>query len=144
MKSLKFISVMFTISFILSACASQGSGGLIDVECDDFYENAHISDSLDIRVGDGFTVNLCSNATTGFQWGEMPALSNASVLQLVSHEFISPNDNGDSASLGSPGSQMWTFKTREEGLSTLSFDYSRNWEGGEKGEWTFVLTVNVK
>jgi hypothetical protein len=29
-------------------------------------------------------------------------------------------------------------------LTIYTMEYSRPWEGGEKGEWTFTLTVIVK
>jgi predicted secreted protein len=43
-----------------------------------------------------------------------------------------------------PGQGVWTFKALKAGESTISLDYSRPWEGGEKGEWTFVLNVVVE
>ena len=144
MKLKKTIFAWFTLPLFLSACASQGSSGVIEIQCDDFYENPHITDSIGVGVGDEFTVNLCSNASTGFRWIEMPDVSNPGVLRQVSHEFIGPSEKADPPPPGTPGSQIWTFKALEEGTSTLSFEYSRNWEGGEKGEWRFVLTVDVK
>jgi len=36
------------------------------------------------------------------------------------------------------------FQTLEPGSSTIYLEYSRPWEGGEKGEWTFTLDVVVK
>ena len=45
---------------------------------------------------------------------------------------------------GTAGQEIWTFKALRPGTSTISMDYSRPWEGGEKGEWTFKLTVVVK
>jgi len=31
-----------------------------------------------------------------------------------------------------------------KGMTTVSMEYSHPWEGGEKGEWTFSLTIIVK
>ena len=45
---------------------------------------------------------------------------------------------------GTPGQEVWTFEALKKGSSTVSLEYDRPWEGGEKGEWTFELTVVVK
>jgi predicted secreted protein len=143
MKSLKILSALLVFFFLLSACASQGSPA-IEIPCEDFYENPHITDSLEVGVDEDFIINLCSNASTGFQWIEMVDISDLGVVEQISHEYIGPSEEGDPPPPGTPGSQMWTFKARQEGTSLLAFEYSRDWEGGEKGEWTFVLTVVVK
>ena len=38
-------------------------------------------------------------------------------------------------------SQHRTFRVLSQGVSKISFEYSRPWEDGEKAEWTFVLSV---
>ena len=32
----------------------------------------------------------------------------------------------------------------EKGITEVSMEYSQPWEGGEKGAWTFKMTVTVK
>jgi len=59
------------------------------------------------------------------------------------HEFVSPESKSPPPP-GTPGQEVWTFKALKVGESVISVDYSRSWEGGEKGEWTFVLNVLVK
>jgi predicted secreted protein len=44
---------------------------------------------------------------------------------------------------GAAGKETWTFKALKPGSSTVSFDYSRPWAGGEKATWRFVLTVTA-
>jgi len=92
-------------------------------------------------AGDSFTVTLCSNATTGFKWSESAKISDPAVVQQIGHEFVSPKAKGV---VGAAGKEVWTFKALKKGTSTISLEYSRPWEGGEKGEWTFNLTVVVK
>ncbi len=36
------------------------------------------------------------------------------------------------------------FKALKKGSSTIYLEYSRPWEGGEKGEWTCTVNVVVK
>ena len=94
-----------------------------------------------MSVGDSFTVTLCSNPTTGFQWEEA-VISDESVLELASHQFVGPESQPPPPP-GTPGQDVWVFKSLKPGASAISIDYSRPWEGGEKGEWTFVLNVVV-
>ena len=46
--------------------------------------------------------------------------------------------------LGAPGEGVWTFEAVESGAAELSMEYSQPWEEGEKGEWTYTLTVTVE
>jgi len=117
----------------------------VEVSCDDFMNAQHISKEVEVNVGDALTVVLCSNPTTGFRWSESAIISNQTVIEQTGHEFVSPEAKGNiSPAPGTPGQEIWTFKALEEGESAISMEYSRPWEGGEKGEWTFVLTVTVK
>ena len=117
----------------------------IEVSCNEFMETHHISRELEVAVGEAFTVTLCSNPTTGFQWLESAQISDPTVLEQVDHKFVAPEAKGKGPPApGTPGQEIWTFKALKEGESTVSLEYSRPWEGGEKGEWTFVLTVTVK
>ncbi len=115
----------------------------VAVSCDNFTEIQHISREIEVNAGDLFQVTLCSNPTTGFQWDEDAQIDNETVVEQVKHRFISPESNPPPPP-GSPGQETWTFKALEAGTTTISMAYSRPWEGGEKGEWTFQLTVTVK
>ena len=134
---------MVAISLCLFACSPALKQ--VDVSCDDFYKQAAISQEVAVAVGDSFTVTLCSNPTTGFLWSESAQISDLSVLEQLGHEFVPPEYKGDKPPPpGTPGQEIWTFKALKAGESTISMEYSRPWEGGEKGEWTFALTVTVK
>jgi len=114
-------------------------GVSVEVSCDDFVSTRHISKETDVAASDLFTVTLCSNPTTGFQW-ESAELSDQSVLEQIAHKFEAP----ETTLVGAGGKEVWTFRALEPGTSTISMEYSRPWEGGEKAEWTFVLTVTVE
>jgi inhibitor of cysteine peptidase len=132
------VFALLTLSLWLASCST---GTSIEVSCDDFMQQKHISKEVSAAVGDSFTVTLCSNATTGFKWSESAQISDQTVLQQTGHEFVSPEAEGI---VGAPGKEVWTFKALKKGTSTLSVEYGRPWEGGEKGEWTFNLTMVVK
>jgi inhibitor of cysteine peptidase len=130
----------------LAACAapsaSPSAGGTsIVVSCDDFSSQPHPSKSITVSAGDLFTVTLCSNPTTGFSWSESAQISDATVVQQVSHNTIAPENKN---LVGAPGSEVWVFKALKKGSSTVTMEYSRPWAGGEKGVWTLNLTVDVK
>jgi inhibitor of cysteine peptidase len=139
---LKLITVfaLLTLSLWLAACAPGTSATSVEVSCDDFGKQPHMSKQINVAAGNTFTVTLCSNATTGFEWSESAQISDTTIVQQTGHEFVSP----ETSLVGAPGNEVWTFKALKEGTSTITLEYSRPWEGGEKGEWTFNLTVVVK
>jgi predicted secreted protein len=144
MKISNILFALFVFSLLLAACAVQGSNADIEIQCEDFYQNPHQTSSLEVGVVEEFTVNLCSNASTGFQWIDVVEINNPDIVEQISHEYIGPSEKDDPPPPGTPGSQLWKFKSLTSGTSTFSFEYSRDWEGGEKGEWTLDLTVTVK
>jgi len=133
------VFAMLILSLWLAACAP-ATGTSVNVSCDDLENQQFISKQMTVTAGNTFTVTLCSNATTGFQWSESAQISDQTVVQQTGHEFVSPENTG---LVGAPGNEVWTFKALKKGTSTVTMEYSRPWEGGEKGTWTFNLTVTV-
>jgi inhibitor of cysteine peptidase len=142
MKKLILLCTVLAGALSLFACSPAPKPGSIQVSCDEFYELPHIRREVSVAVGDTFTVTLCSNPSTGFQW-EAAKISDPGVLEEVDHKFILPGSEPPPPP-GTPGQEVWTFKALKAGESTVSIDYSRPWEGGEKGAWTFVLSVSVQ
>ena len=149
---LTMVGLMVVVGLSLLACSPEAteepvSGApdkvAVAVTCDDFMNQKHISNQFEIAAGGSLTVTLCSNPTTGFQWVEEAQISDTGVLKQIQHEFISPESEPPPPP-GTPGQQVWTFEALKEGTSTISMEYSRPWEGGEKGEWTYTLMVTVK
>jgi len=130
---------MLILSVWLAAC-TPSTGTSVNVSCNDLENQPHISKQMAVTASNTFTVTLCSNATTGFQWSESAQISDQTVVQQTGHEFVSPENTGV---VGAPGNEVWTFKALKKGTSTITMEYSRPWEGGEKGVWTFNLTVTV-
>ena len=146
MKSkLSLVCAAVAILLFVFACspAPASKQASVDISCDDFTRQHHISQEVEVPVGDLLTVTLCSNPTTGFKWQESAEISDQTVLEQVDHKFVSPQSEPPPPP-GTPGQEIWTFKALEKGQCIISMEYSRPWEGGEKGEWTFSLAVVVK
>jgi len=135
------IFAMIAGLLLLLACSPTTKKESIEISCEDFAKSPHISLSrvVEVNVNDSLSVTLCSNPTTGFEW-ESAVIADQTVLEEVDHKFVPP----EGSVTGTAGKDVWTFKALKEGTSIISMEYSRPWEGGEKGEWTFSLTTVVK
>jgi inhibitor of cysteine peptidase len=150
---LKFLLALAVIgvSLAVSACSTAQAvvneeQTLLEVTIDQFMNDKHIADQIEMNEGDILTVILGSNQTTGFQWDEQAQIGDQDILQQTGQWFIAPPlpKYGESLPPGTAGNQEWTFKALQAGTTTVAMEYSRPWEGGEKGEWTFNLTVVIK
>jgi len=138
--SLSLMSILFVAC---TAANVQTSKAWVEITCDEFYTNHHVNQSLEVLAGENFEVKLCSNPSTGFQWSEDSKISDTVVLKQENHEFVGPESKPPPPP-GTPGQEIWTFKALKQGSSTIYLEYSRPWEGGEKGEWTLTVDVIVK
>lgn len=143
---LALLGVMAILALTAMACtgaegASEAKTWQVNVSCDDFFAQGNITRNQGARVGDTIIVALCSNPSTGFQWSEVAQISDPTVLEQLEHKFVGPEAQ---EAVGVAGSEIWTFTALNKGTTTVSMEYSRPWAGGEKGIWTFVLTVNVE
>ena len=117
----------------------------VKITIDEFMKDKHIARDTDVGEGGTLTLTLGSNPTTGFQWTEQAEIGDEAILRQTGHRFISPEEKGGTPSPpGTAGKQEWTFTALKKGSTEVSMEYSRPWEGGEKGEWTFNLSVVVK
>lgn len=127
-----------TIGCLLSGCSS---GTEVVFSCNDFTEqHQDLGAEVTVAPGEIVTVKLCSNASTGFSWDENAKIEDTTILKQTGQRFISPEKDMP----GAAGQQEWTFTALKPGTTTAYVEYSRPWEGGEKGVWTFTLTVIVK
>jgi len=139
---LVLMCAVVAISVSLLACSAPAKQAPVEVSCDDFYKQADISREIKVPADSSLTVTLCSNPTTGFQWEEAQ-ISDQTVLQQTDRKFVGPESEPPPPP-GTPGQEVWTFQALKKGTSTVSVQYSRPWEGGEKGTWKFALTVIVE
>jgi inhibitor of cysteine peptidase len=134
------IVTLAALATVMFGCTLAPGQASVNLSCDDFASQNQITKELSVKAGDSFTVTLCSNPTTGFQW-ESAVISDQSVLTETNHQFVGPEDEN---LVGAGGEDVWTFQALKKGTSTISIAYSRPWEGGEKGVWTFTAVVTVK
>ena len=130
-----------TNKVVIVDTSKSGAATGIGVSFDDFLSQKHITKEIEITYPGLLTVTLCSNPTTGFRWSEDAGISDETVLKQYKHDFIEPETT---EVVGAAGSDVWEFRSLEIGTSTIHFEYSRPWEGGERGEWTLELIVTVK
>ncbi|MBC8476991.1 MAG: DUF4382 domain-containing protein [Dehalococcoidia bacterium] len=114
----------------------------LEVSCDELSSENHTSREAEVSVSGLLKVTLCSNPTTGFQWSETANISDTAILEQVSHKYVPPQSAQPQA--GASGQEVWVFRALEAGTTTVYMEYSRPWQGGEKGVWTFELTVTVE
>jgi len=133
--------LVVTVSALAFGCTA-GEPESVEISCDDFQKDNDISLSriIELNVNDIFTVTLCSNQSTGFQWSEIAEINDRAVLQQTDHEYTPP----EGTLVGAAGEETWTFKALKKGTTGITMEYSRPWEGGEQAEWTFNVTVTVK
>jgi inhibitor of cysteine peptidase len=102
---------------------------------------SYSGEQLELAIEDPYlTVTLPSNpGSTGFEW-ELTGITDETVIELTGYQFVPP---ADTALLGAPGKEIWTFKAVGEGESTVSMEYSQPWENGTKAAETLTLAVSV-
>lgn len=129
------------LSIMIVSCSSPNQ---IEIDCETFFENNHPTGETLVSVGNEFTVMLCSNPSTGYQWSENAEIGDTEIVKQIAHEFLMPAELENPPPPGAPGVEEWRFNALDTGSTTITFDYSRPWEGGEKSTWTFKLDVVVE
>ena len=102
-------------------------------------DNSYTGKEVEIAQGGILTINLESNPTTGFVW-ELIDIGNKNLIEFTNNEF----EASETGFIGGGGAEVWTFKALAKGKTTITMEYSRPWEGGEKAVEVFKLTVIVK
>ena len=107
--------------------------------CDQLSTKKHLTWNVQANPNDLLFVTLCSNPTTGFQWSESAQISDKSVIEQKNHTFTA----SAKPLLGSASREDWTLSTLKKGTTTVVWEYSRPWDGGEKGEWSLTATIVI-
>ena len=119
--------LMVIMSLLLLACSSPSQGNVSwEVPIDNFMNQQHVSDQIEVPVGNSLTLTLGSNPTTGFQWSEEAQISDATVLKQIGHEFIGPESEPPPPP-GTSGQEVWTFEALKTGTSTVSMETPPIW-----------------
>jgi inhibitor of cysteine peptidase len=116
----------FGCLMLLSACTSN-TGGFSDPFI-----------PIEVQAGERFTIELESNATTGYSWVFGEPLDEAT-LRLVISDYITPN----TGLTGAGGTQVWVFEALQSGTTTVKFEYKRSWET-EPPISTADFTIHIK
>lgn len=131
-----FIGLFFIMSQLLTGCSTINS---MSINCNDLRQQKNIIKQIEVNAGDKFTVNLCSNASTGFRWLDSANISDKTIVQQIDHINIAPSK----AMPGAPGQQAWTFESLKKGTVQITNEYSQPWSGGQKSLWNLKLNVIV-
>jgi|WetSurMetagenome_2_1015567.scaffolds.fasta_scaffold175897_2 predicted secreted protein len=136
---LLYLSAAMLLSGCSASTTPDNKAVTVEVSQDAMNSQTDIKQTVEISLTNSLVVMLPANASTGFSWTEAK-ISNPAVISQSNREEIS----GTSGLAGASGVTAWTFKALKAGQATIIMDYSRPWEGGEKGVKTYTLTVTVK
>ena len=150
MKIIKYILVnaLVIVLLISTACASSPQRPSVEVSYDDFQKvqdtiSRLVSKEIEVPTDNSFTVTLWSNQTTGFSWSEPVFHGDETILELISHDYLSSSEDDRSEIVGASGKETWTFKALKNGTVDITMEYSQPWEGGEKAAFSFFLSVII-
>lgn len=100
-----------------------------------------MQDSLvEARAGAEFTIELRSNATTGYRWMLADSLDATRVAHLRDVYVADPAPEG---MVGSGGRETWTFRALAPGETTIVMRYARPWEPPTSAATRAVFWVRV-
>ena len=77
-----------------------------------------------MKVGDGYRLELESNATTGYQWALQPGMDE-SVLRLESSRYVNPE--GADGMTGAGGTEVFIFRAQAVGSTNVLLHYAQPW-----------------
>ena len=137
MKKLVIFSLVSILLLPLLVVGCGGGVNTIELSLDDFTSGNNIVKNVEFGKSDSLTVRLGSNPTTGYQWEEAE-ISDTAVVVQASRDYVGPEDT---ELVGSGGTDVWVFDSKDIGSATIKFSYGQPWENGEKD--TFTLTINV-
>jgi predicted secreted protein len=129
---------VWSLSLDVSVVPAAATPVVVSVDCDAFSVTAAQAASASLAVDGDLLVTLCSNASTGYVWGD-PQVSDPTVVTLTGMQSDAPA----SPMPGAPGSQSWAFEALAYGTARIHLGYSQPWEGGDQDAWTLDVDVTV-
>ncbi len=111
----------------------------VSIPIGEFQFQPHVDVVMSTVLGGELTVTLGSNPTTGYQWSEDAEITDETILQQVSHEFVGP---GIDEPPGTSGEDVWVFEARKRGTTTILLEYSRSWN--DAGLWAVTITATIR
>lgn len=120
----------------ISKASPDGEVGQVDINA------SYNGQEVEIDAGKLLVITLESNPTTGFRW-ELAEPIDENLLALIESQY-EPGADAEIGLVGADGTEVWTFETLTAGETTITMEYSRPWDGGEKAVKTFEVTVTIK
>lgn len=109
----------------------------------EIYVNASVSgNQIELKKGQTLVVTLKSNPTTGYQWEIIEPVE--PFMQQKGKAEFEPSEAGDRPRSGRGGKEIFRFKTKKRGETTLKLVYHRPWEEEVEPLKTFTLKIKVK
>ena len=152
MKSLVFFGIIYVLLLPLLAIACDKAkpiepiptpttqGNIVNLDLGDFSISKNITRDVELTNPGSFTLQLGSNASTGYDWGDA-AISAPNIISLASKDVVAPKDT---KLAGAAGADVWVFKAVKAGSATIKLSYGQPWTGGEKDAYTLTINVTVK
>ena len=93
--------------------------------------------SFEVAVGEQFEIDLSSNPSTGFSWGN--EVYDTTLLKLVSKQ----HKPGGTA-IGAPGTDIYTFQALKAGATQLKMSYRQVWDPSGPGSTTVTWEITIR
>lgn len=121
----------------MSACAgNQRTAGAFPERIREFTDPLQ---TIQVTVGETFSIVLDSNPTTGYTWQRQDKADDSAVA-FTGSRFVAAR----TGLAGTGGREHMTFKATAPGTEKLTFHYLRPWEKNTKPARTMVFTVTVR
>lgn len=122
----KLIISIFVLSTLLSSC--NNNDNLVDNKQPDFV----------VTIDEVFQLSLHSSAADGgYRWVRIK--NESSIVDSVNYTYTIDSPE----SIGSPGTDIWSFKGVRRGTESMRFEYKRSFEGSSPIQ-TKVVIVKVE
>ncbi|OBA59968.1 hypothetical protein A5647_15345 [Mycobacterium sp. 1100029.7] len=124
MKTRLVVTVAILVSSMLVGChfASRNppSAKALVVPMEQVLKQNNITQTITMEVGNTLKLQLGANYSTPYRWSADTKISDSSVVEQNSHEYVQPTSDA----MGAPGSEVWMFTARKPGTTTISTNYS--------------------
>jgi predicted secreted protein len=104
------------------------------------FTNGDNTSQVNLHINGELVIIRDENLSTGFSWTY--TISDPSILKLTNQDTIWNWSSCGAA--GAPGKRAWTFKALNAGIAIILFNYSQQWEGGQRYADYPPITVTVK
>jgi inhibitor of cysteine peptidase len=121
--------VVFVCAGLAAAYAFSGSNSM------KVYDDRNDTQTITIKNGESFKVQLNENPTTGYSW----TINVTPGLTIVSDQYIAPSGG----LMGAGGQHEWQVKATGTGDQQLTGIYQRPWEPVSGNETTYRLNIRI-